>query len=101
MKITGRKTPTHPGRVGVLCHHEHEVKVDQVCAAADADDAALQVGLRLSNGLERRQDLGILRGTASGSVTGSRCVSWTALFLKKGGRVSFMQYDIIRISFSF
>lgn len=52
---------TDPGRVWVLCYHEHEVEVDQVCAAADADDAALQVGLRLPDGFKRRQDLGILR----------------------------------------
>ena len=51
----------YPGCVWALCHHEHEVQVDQVCAAADADDATLQVGLRLSNGLERRQDLRVLR----------------------------------------
>lgn len=42
----------YPGCVWVLRHHEHEVEVDQVSAAADADDAALQVCLRLSDGLE-------------------------------------------------
>lgn len=42
----------YPGCVGALCHHEHEVEVDQVGAAADADDAALQVRLRLPDGLE-------------------------------------------------
>lgn len=31
----------YSGCLGVFCHHEHEVDVDQVCAAADADDAAL------------------------------------------------------------
>lgn len=50
----------YPGYVWALRHHEHEVEVDQVCAAADADDAALQVCLRLPNGLERRQDLWVL-----------------------------------------
>lgn len=42
----------HPGCLWVLRHHEHEVEIDQVCAAADADDAALQVCLRLSTGLK-------------------------------------------------
>lgn len=31
----------YPGCLWVFCHHEHEVDVDQVCAAADADNAAL------------------------------------------------------------
>lgn len=31
----------YPGSLWIFCHHEHEVDVDQVCAAADADDAAL------------------------------------------------------------
>lgn len=31
----------YPGCLWVFCHHEHEVDVNQVCAAADADDAAL------------------------------------------------------------
>ena len=31
----------YPGCLWVFCHHEHEVDIDQVCAAADADDAAL------------------------------------------------------------
>lgn len=30
----------YPGCLWVFCHHEHEVDVDQVCATADADDAA-------------------------------------------------------------
>lgn len=48
-----RQSGIYPGDVRVLRHHEHEVEVDQVGAAADADDAALQVGLRLPAGLER------------------------------------------------
>lgn len=36
-----RKQCIYPGSLWVFCHHEHEVDVDQVCAAADADDAAL------------------------------------------------------------
>lgn len=54
-------TCIYPGCVWALCHHEHEVQVDQVRAAADADDTALQVCLRLSSGLEGRQDLWVLR----------------------------------------
>lgn len=55
----------YPCCVWVLRHHEHEVEVDKVCAAADADDAALQVCLCLSDGLEWWQDLGVLRETRS------------------------------------
>lgn len=62
----------YPGCVWVLRHHEHEIEVDQVCAAADADDAALQVCLRLSDGLKRRQDLGVLRRKESKTVLARR-----------------------------
>lgn len=50
----------YPGCFGIVCYHEHEAEVDQVGPAADADDAPLQICLRLPNALKRRQDLWVL-----------------------------------------
>lgn len=45
----------------VLCDHVHEAQVNEVRAAAYADDSVLQVTLTFPRGLQRREDLWVLQ----------------------------------------
>lgn len=49
------------GGVRVVGHHVHEAEVDQVRAAAHADDATVQIRLVLPGGFQTRKDLWVLQ----------------------------------------
>lgn len=49
------------GSAAVLRDHVHEAQVNEVCAAAYADDSVLPVTLTFSRGLQHREDLWVLQ----------------------------------------